>query len=200
MDEKLTGIYAIRNLVNNRCYIGRSADIQNRWYQHFSSLKNGTGKLKLQNDWNKYGAGAFIFEIIEEPIEDNYELKVKESYYITKYNSIEQGYNQSRTLDYQCLTPSEISIKKYEILALLATRTYQSCILKELLNELHLTKDEFIVTLENISEEDMELYKVFFRLEINYSYYSEYSFLHITTWENHLNYLKSIEEIFLNLW
>lgn len=62
-----TGVYQIRNLVNGKRYIGSaSISLARRWIEHQSLLVNGQHNNKLQNAWQKYGASAFIFEILEE--------------------------------------------------------------------------------------------------------------------------------------
>jgi len=59
-----SGIYLIRNTVNGHCYVGSSVDIEHRWEQHHSSLKNGSHKNRyLQAAWNLYGEGNFSFEV-----------------------------------------------------------------------------------------------------------------------------------------
>lgn len=62
-----TGIYKIKNIINNDCYIGSAKDINRRWQRHKSALKhNHHENIHLQRAWNKYGEENFIFEIIEE--------------------------------------------------------------------------------------------------------------------------------------
>jgi len=61
------GVYQIRNLVNGRLYIGSSAGkgFNNRWTTHVGDLNQQRHHSpKLQAAWNKYGSGAFVFEIL----------------------------------------------------------------------------------------------------------------------------------------
>lgn len=62
------GIYRIRNIQNNKCYIGSSASVKGfstRWSKHRKQLERQQHHSpKLQNAWNKYGADAFIFEVL----------------------------------------------------------------------------------------------------------------------------------------
>lgn len=89
----LTGIYIIKNIINEKVYIGQSLDIHNRWIQHRSRLKCGCHENKhLQSAYNLYGKDAFEYSIIEECRSD--QLNGKEIYYIQKYNSYYNGYNQ----------------------------------------------------------------------------------------------------------
>jgi group I intron endonuclease len=66
----MNGIYAIRNNINNKVYIGSTADrygFKARWKSHRTALRsNKHHNDYLQKSWNKYGEGAFTFEIIEE--------------------------------------------------------------------------------------------------------------------------------------
>lgn len=90
----MVGIYKITNLVNNKCYIGQSINIFNRWKEH-----QRIAKLQDDSRYNypiylamrKYGLENFDFEIIEECSEE--ELNERESYWIKFYNSFEDGYN-----------------------------------------------------------------------------------------------------------
>jgi group I intron endonuclease len=62
------GVYQIRNLQNNKCYIGSAASpkgFSHRWGIHRRDLnKSQHHSTALQNAWNKYGATAFVFEIL----------------------------------------------------------------------------------------------------------------------------------------
>lgn len=62
-----SGIYAIEHIASGRVYIGSSADIPQRWYQHRHSLDKGKhGSPHLQRAWSKYGPDAFEFYVLEE--------------------------------------------------------------------------------------------------------------------------------------
>lgn len=82
------GIYKIENLLNNKCYIGQSIDIEQRWLKH----KSAKDDFLIHKALRKYGIENFIFEILV--ICDQNELNAKECEYIKKYNSlIPNGYN-----------------------------------------------------------------------------------------------------------
>ena len=86
------GIYKIKNLFNGKVYIGQSVDIEKRWGVHKTELKNNYHcNVHLQNAWNKYGEGNFEFSIVEECDAD--QLNQREIYWISKFNSYENGYN-----------------------------------------------------------------------------------------------------------
>lgn len=88
----MVGIYSIKNKINNKIYIGQSHDIESRWYHHKSDLRSNIHHNKhLQSAWNKYGEDNFDFSIIEEcSISD---LNNRETYWILKYDSLNNGYN-----------------------------------------------------------------------------------------------------------
>lgn len=64
---KRIGIYKITNLRTKKFYLGSSVNIDHRWRQHKCLLnKNKHHSAKLQASWNKYGAAAFVFEVLLE--------------------------------------------------------------------------------------------------------------------------------------
>lgn len=76
------GIYQIKNLINNKIYIGSSTNIDKRWNNHiYKWLKNTHPNLHFQNAFNKYGIENFIFEILEI-VEDVNLLIEREQFYI----------------------------------------------------------------------------------------------------------------------
>lgn len=59
------GVYEIRNLITDSCYIGSSSNIPNRWHQHKTSLQCGCHHNKhLQNSVNKRGLDNFKFKVL----------------------------------------------------------------------------------------------------------------------------------------
>lgn len=59
------GVYEIVNTVNGKRYIGSSATLTKRKYEHIRTLRLGTHRcVKLQRAWNKYGEGAFVFNTL----------------------------------------------------------------------------------------------------------------------------------------
>lgn len=58
-----SGIYIIKNIINNKIYIGSAVDIEKRLYEHFWSLcRNSHCNIHLQRAWNKYKECSFIGE------------------------------------------------------------------------------------------------------------------------------------------
>ena len=95
--ERLSGIYKITNILNNKVYIDSSNDIYGRWLQHRNKLNENKHRNRyLQFAWNKYGEENFAFEIIELCNES--ELFVNEQKWYDHYNSGDDryGYNLSK--------------------------------------------------------------------------------------------------------
>lgn len=61
------GIWAIRNLVNDKVLIGFALDLPGILNRHKFELEKGGHKcLSLQEDWDKLGGERFSFEILDE--------------------------------------------------------------------------------------------------------------------------------------
>lgn len=92
----ISGIYIIKNIINNKVYIGSSSNLKQRLRQHRSFLKlNQHCNKHLQASYNKYGIENFIFNILEitKDIED------REIFYINQFqaNGRNFGYNKRLT-------------------------------------------------------------------------------------------------------
>jgi group I intron endonuclease len=95
MDLRGSGIYQIRNILNNKVYIGSSYNIEGRWYQHKYLLKKGKHhSYLLQKAWDEHGEGNFEFEVIELNLNREV-LFEREQYWMDTFNVIEDGYNVS---------------------------------------------------------------------------------------------------------
>lgn len=89
-----SGIYLIRNKVNNKVYIGLSKHVARRKNKHFSLLRRGEHHSPiLQNAYNKYGEESFSFELLEKV--PNEKLCEREIYWVSFYDALnpEKGYN-----------------------------------------------------------------------------------------------------------
>lgn len=95
-----SGIYAITNTVNGKRYIGSSVNIKKRWACHLSTLTSGKHKsIRLQNAWNKYGAQAFSFSVLEG-VSDHQRLIDREQYWIDASECAgANGYNARTVAD-----------------------------------------------------------------------------------------------------
>jgi group I intron endonuclease len=94
----MVGIYKIKNIVNNKIYVGSTLkSFEFRFKTHVQLLKRNQHENSiLQNAWNKYGENNFIFEVVESfDIIALEELLNLEKYYILKYDSTNRncGYN-----------------------------------------------------------------------------------------------------------
>jgi group I intron endonuclease len=88
-------IYAIRNKVDGKIYIGSSVRPAKRWNAHRSDLRKGRHHaLRLQRAWDKYGEGCFSFEILEN-VADAIFLLAREQFWIwrTACTDPASGYN-----------------------------------------------------------------------------------------------------------
>ena len=60
------GVYRIRNLHNDKVFIGFATDLPARFNRHKAELKFGNHRNReLQEIWNSFGESAFEFEILD---------------------------------------------------------------------------------------------------------------------------------------
>ena len=89
---KISGIYKITNLENNKVYIGQAVNIADRLRTH---IKAGIGidptNSELYKDMKKIGVENFTFEILEECTQA--QLNDKEKFWISFYHGQDFGYN-----------------------------------------------------------------------------------------------------------
>lgn len=85
----MCGIYKIKNLINNKIYIGQSLNIKARWEKHKKSKDN----CAIHQALRKYGINNFSFEVIEECPPEL--LNEREIFWIKEYNSYNEGYNMT---------------------------------------------------------------------------------------------------------
>lgn len=80
--SKVIGVYQIKNLINNKIYIGSSINCKVRCRTHYNNLlKNKHTNKKLQNSWNKYKPTDFEITILEI-VSDKQRLLCREQYFI----------------------------------------------------------------------------------------------------------------------
>lgn len=95
--KKISGIYKIVNIVNNKLYIGKAFNINNRFRRHIYELNNNKHNNEhLQSVWNKYGEKNFKFEILKECHIDD--LNDNEEYFIRYYSSNNRKYGYNKTI------------------------------------------------------------------------------------------------------
>lgn len=79
----MRGIYRILNKVNNKMYVGSTVDFDTRWREHKTGLVGGRHfNPYLQRAWDKYGEGNFVFEVVEEVVEEDTVLLACEQRYL----------------------------------------------------------------------------------------------------------------------
>lgn len=104
-----SGIYLIRNKVNNKIYIGKAKNIYERIRQHINLLnkKSKDENIHLINSWHKYGRENFEYEVLEYCSIDL--LEEKELLYIKQFNSLDRniGYNMRLDTSTKCILPEE---------------------------------------------------------------------------------------------
>jgi group I intron endonuclease len=75
-----SGIYVIWCIPSGKYYVGSALDLTKRWFQHRHDLERNKHKSpRVQHAWNKYGADAFLFEVIEL-VEPARLIEVEQSY------------------------------------------------------------------------------------------------------------------------
>lgn len=90
-------IYKITNKLNNKIYIGMTKrTLEQRKADHLKAYKDQNKRdynYKIYKAFRKYGIDNFEFSVVEQ-CKDN-ELGEKEKYYINKFNTILDGYNEA---------------------------------------------------------------------------------------------------------
>ena len=87
-------IYKITNKINNKSYIGQTKNYKRRFSNHRTKYKKTDGQERnklLYRAMRKYGIENFTFEVIDY-CEDYNE---KEIFYISKFDSFNNGYNMT---------------------------------------------------------------------------------------------------------
>ena len=83
--EKIQGIYAIKNKINGKIYVGqvcKNKGMNQRFMEHKSLLVNNKHYNKhLQAAWNKYEKINFLFYLLEEVLDEN-KLDEREQFWI----------------------------------------------------------------------------------------------------------------------
>lgn len=90
---KIYTIYKATNLINNKCYIGFDSNWPKRKIQH--KRKHKHLNLKFYDAIKKYGWDNFSWEVLYQSLDCEHTLKYMESYFITEYNSFNNGYNMT---------------------------------------------------------------------------------------------------------
>ena len=95
---KTSGIYEIRNVVNNKRYIGQSQNMYVRISKHRICLRSNSHSNKhLQSAWNQYGENSFKCSVLEYC--SNEQLNEKELFWINHFNSNNRDYGYNIRLN-----------------------------------------------------------------------------------------------------
>lgn len=90
----MQGIYKITNLINQKSYIGKSKNIEERWKSHLRPSSWAAQPNKpLYRAFKKYGIQNFSFTVLEELLEYDKNSNEKEKYWIQYFNTYKNGYN-----------------------------------------------------------------------------------------------------------
>lgn len=93
---KSGGVYILKNIINNKVYVGSTKNFYSRFSQHKNEVLNGNHQSKsLQKDANIYGIEKFLFQVIEETVD----RISREQFYFDYFKSCnpEYGYNSGKS-------------------------------------------------------------------------------------------------------
>jgi hypothetical protein len=99
------GVFLIRNMVNEKVFVGVGLDLQGIINRYRFQLTMGSHpNSRLQTDWNEYGSESFAFEIMDQlyPQDDpqsNYreDLSALEDLWLEKLQPYDdRGYNERK--------------------------------------------------------------------------------------------------------
>lgn len=89
----MTGVYALFNAQNGKCYVGQAVDIRRRWAHHRWALRTGRHTNgHLQNAW-KANWRSFVFAVLEECAPDDLDETEKKWVAVFRANEADHGYN-----------------------------------------------------------------------------------------------------------
>jgi len=97
----ITGIYLIKNNITGHCYVGQAKNISKRIWSHLNSSISPEASdydYPLHKAFRRYGVDNFDLQVLEEcSVKD---LNEKEIYWIARYDSKRNGYNQTEGGNY----------------------------------------------------------------------------------------------------
>jgi group I intron endonuclease len=90
---KVPVIYKIRNVVNQKFYVGSTGNKRERFRTHRNKLRSSKHHCAhLQAAWNKYGEDCFVFEVVEV-VSSIDELQKAEDVWLSEWVGNENCYN-----------------------------------------------------------------------------------------------------------
>lgn len=89
-------VYCVRNVVNEKRYVGQTYSLSQREYQHFSEGRKNTSDHPLYRSMRKHGLENFKFEVLEECSDSL--INEREIHWISYFDSTnpDKGYNLTR--------------------------------------------------------------------------------------------------------
>ena len=89
-------IYMILNTITGMMYIGQTKyTAEKRYKEHIHIALHKKNNLRLYNSMRKYGVENFEMTVLETDVPEN-QLDEKEKYYISKFRTFENGYNNTK--------------------------------------------------------------------------------------------------------
>jgi hypothetical protein len=97
------GVFQIRNITNNKVFIGSNLHVVAEWNSQKFQLNAGMHPNEaLQKDWKEFGSENFVYEILEEikesedkPLDYSKEIKTLEKLYLEKFKDFpDKVYNR----------------------------------------------------------------------------------------------------------
>jgi group I intron endonuclease len=102
-------IYKFTHLESGRSYIGQTIqDPNRRRLEHICDSRHTKRTYHFHNALRKYGIDSFFFEVIAKA-SDLKELNSLEEYYVTKFDSIQNGFNIRNPGDNKTHNPESIA-------------------------------------------------------------------------------------------
>jgi len=100
--KKEAGVFQVKNIANGKVLLGSSMNLDGPLNRHRFMLTLGKHPVEeMQKDWNRFGADAFVFEILEKvrvsddpDFNADDELTLLEQIWVEKLQPFgERGYN-----------------------------------------------------------------------------------------------------------
>jgi len=99
------GIYKLKNNRTGKSYIGQTNNLARRKQEHMSDLAKGTHhNSKMQRDYDR--GDTFSFQVLEYVDGAREDLNRREMFNVYKYDTFNNGYNQTHGGDYHQSNPT----------------------------------------------------------------------------------------------
>jgi len=99
------------NIITKKSYIGQTINsLEERWYHHRYDALQRKHNYKFYNAIRKYGTECWNLETLEE-VTENDSLNEREQYWISFYNSLNDGYNSTSGGDSKKIVSEETKAK-----------------------------------------------------------------------------------------